>query len=132
MNLVIKDIDLIITCIGTGFKSILSACECNVWISPFILLDCDIIEKYEIETFIKNKEIFQYSLNEIDIEEINELFRQYSENLTISDVSALLLADRLDNSIIVNNNGIYRKITQSLGVRCLSFNELYGYITNIV
>lgn len=128
MDIILKDTESIMSCSSAGFVNTVKKPEWIFWISEFSMADLDWYEKYQISKMLNQKQLFKYSFNSYEIETIFNLFNQYSANISVSDASALVIAQNLENGLIINRNGIYRKICNTLNIRNEDFNWFFKNI----
>lgn len=128
MNVILKDIDFIVTCTSIGFKNLLEGSDCKIWLSQFTLLDLTPREKFLINPLIKQKTVYPYSFSTEEIILVYKLFKEFNLNITVSDASAIIMAQILENSIIINRNGIFKSICNKQNVKTDDFNGFFEHI----
>lgn len=110
MKIILKDPEYIKTCTGKGFINSFKDKSLTLCIADLSMLDFSPIDKVLVDRKIKNKELVKYILKSEGIEKVYELYNEYCASITVSDASAIILAEKLDNSIIINDNEIFSEI----------------------
>lgn len=122
MNIILNDTELVLTCSKVGFYKIAKNKGNLLWLSQFTLLDFSNYENSKLESTIENKDINLYHFSKTEIEQIYNRYNEFSDNISFSDASALVMANKIEDSIIINNNGVLGKIGKKFKIKCYDYN----------
>lgn len=128
MNFILKDTDFIITCTSMGVRSFLKNSENRIWLSQFTILDFTNREKFIVQQLIENSIVNIYNFNDEDIVRVFKLYNKYKDVVTVSDVSTIIMAKTIEDSVIINGNGIFKSICLKQKIEHYDFNWFFENI----